>query len=346
MYGKKTDFSKEQETIYDLTLDLARGDFTSQLENGKLSKVDLENHLREKIDKEILKGKTLYQAFRRNNIVLFEIMEEMTNVTIGEDVMDSPFINAFVEMKNRALGDKTAFYSEGGLLSVASFAGNHWDTNRQAIDVGQEVTLPSEWIYIHVYEELERFLLGITGLERVMDKIYKSVNKYIQDRLYAQFQNAANSVPSEFSKSGNSEEAIGALVDLVQAAGGYNSITIAGTKGALRKFAGIIPDKMFANSQKEAKAQTGSIGDWEGNTLMVIPQTLKSGTFDVALDDSKIFIMGGDVKPIKLEFIGDTRSEMDTTGKKNNDQTIDIQIQTKLGIGLLLPQYFGVFTLA
>jgi hypothetical protein len=346
MYGSKLNFSKDQTNVYDLTLDLARGDYALHIDNEKLSKVDLENYLREKINNDILQGRTLYQAFRKNNLVVFEIMEEITNITIGENVLNSPFIDAFVEVKNRALGDKTAFYSEGGLLSVASFAGNHWDTNRQAIDVGAEVTLPSEWIYIHVYEDLERFLLGITGLEKIMDKIYKSVNKYIQDRLYAQFQNVANSVPSDFSKSGNSEEALGGLVDLVQAAGGYGSITLAGTKGALRKVANVVSDKMFADSQKEAKAKTGSIGDWEGNSLMVIPQTLKSGTFNLALDDSKIFVMGGDVKPIKLEYIGDTRSDMDTTGKKNNDQSVDIQIQTKLGMGLLLPPYFGVFSFA
>jgi hypothetical protein len=346
MYGSKLNFSKEDIKIYDLTLDLARGDFSQHIDNEKLGRVDLENYLREKINKDILQGKTLYQAFRRNNLVIFEIMEEITNITIGENVLNSPFIDAFVEVKNRALGDKTAFYSEGGLLSVASFAGNHWDTNRQSIDVGAEVTLPSEWIYIHVYEDLERFLLGITGLEKIMDKIYKSTNKYIQDRLYAQFQNVANSVPSEFSKSGNSEEALGGLVDLVQAAGGYGSITLAGTKGALRKVAAAVPDKMFADSQKEAKATSGSIGSWEGNSLMVIPQTLKSGTFTLALDDSKVFVMGGDVKPIKLEYIGDTRSDVDTTGKKNNDQSVDVQIQTKLGMGLLLPPYFGVFTFA
>lgn len=346
MYGNKLNFSKEQTNIYDLTMDLARGDYTQHIDSEKLSRTDLENYLRDKINKEILQGRSLYQAFRRNNLVIFEIMEEITNITIGENVLNSPFIDAFVEVKNRALGDKTAFYSEGGLLSVASFAGNHWDTNRQAIDVGAEITLPSEWIYIHVYEDLERFLQGITGLEKIMDKIYKSTNKYLQDRLYAQFQNVANSVPSDFAKSGNSEEAVGALVDLVQAAGGYGSITLAGTKGALRKLAAVVPDKMFADSQKEAKATRGSIGDWEGNNLMIIPQTLKSGTFTLALDDSKIFIMGGDVKPIKLEFVGDTRSDMDTTGKKNNDQSVDVQIQTKLGMGLLLPPYFGVFTFA
>ena len=340
----KLNFSLEEMKVYDLTLDLARGDFSLHVDKDKVGRKDLENYLRDTINKDILKGASLFQAYRRNNLVMFEIMEEIVNVTISEDVLNSPFIEAFVEIKNRLLGDKTAFYHEGGLLSVASFAGNHWDTNRQAIDLGEEFTLPKEWIYIHVYDELERFLLNITSLERLTDKVYKSINKYIQDRLYVQFQNVASVVPMDFVRSGNSEDAIGELCDLVQAAGGYDSLTIAGTKSALRKLAGIIPDKMFANSQKEAKAQTGSIGDWEGNNLMIIPQTLKSGTFELALNDSQLFIMGGDVKPIKLEFIGDTRTDMDTTG--NNDMTIDIQIQTLMAIGMVLPPYFGMFNFA
>lgn len=342
----KSNFSKEEIQIYDLTLDLIRSDFSLHVDEDKVGKKDLEDYLRNKINNDILKGATLFQAYRRNNITMFEIIEEIVNVGIGEDVLNSPFIEAFVEVKNRALGDKTAWYHEGGLLSVASFSGNHWDTNRQAIDLGEEFTLPKEWIFIHVYDELERFLLGITSLDRLMDKVYKSVNKYIQDRLYLQFQNVASVVPIDFVSSGNSEDAVGKLCDLVQAAGGYNSLTLAGTKGSLRKLAGIIPDKMFANSQKEAKAQTGSIGDWEGNKLMVIPQTLKSGTFELALDDSQIFVMGGDVKPIKLGFIGDTRSDIDTTGKKNNDMTFDFQIQTCMEIGMMLPPYFGMFNFA
>lgn len=342
----KTNFSKTDQEVFDLTLDLMRGDFSLHIDSEKISKSNLENYLRDRINNDILKGATLYQAYRRNNIVMFEIIEEIVNVSIEENVIDSPFMNTFVEIKNRRLGDKTAFYSEGGLLSVATFAGNHWDTNRQAIDLGEEITLPKEWYFIHVYDELERFLLGITNLEKLIDKIYKSFNKAIQDRIYAMFQNVSNAIPAEFIASGNSEEAVGVLCDKVQAAGGYSNLIIAGTKGALRKLAGVVPDKYFADSQREAKANSGSISEWEGNSLMVIPQTLKSGTFELALNDNQLFIMGGDVKPIKMEIIGDTRTDMDTTGKKNNDMTIDMQIQTLIGLGMVLPQYFGVFTFA
>lgn len=337
----KTNFSTEEAQVFSLALDLARDEYS--LADG-VTKRDLEQHLRDTINNDILGGLTIYQAMRRNKIAIFEIVEEIVTTAIGENIMNSPFVEQFVEFKNRALGDEGAFYSEGGLLTVARFAGNHWDTNRQLIDMGSEFTLPSEWIFIRVYEDLERFLLGITTLDKMMDKINKSINKYMQDRIYAQFQSVSNSVPAEFTATGNDEESLGKLVDLVQAAGGYGSMTLAGTKAALRKLAAVVPDNQFAQSQKESKASTGSIGEWDGNRLMVIPQTLKSGTFELALSDKDIFVLGSDVKPIKLEYIGDTRTFESFDGKGHNDQSVDIQLQTKMGLGMVLPPYMGKYT--
>ena len=343
----RTNFSADEMKVFDLANDLARGDFSIHVDKEKVSRADLENYLRDTINKDILKGATLYQAYRRNNIVLFEIIEEVVNLTISNDLIEIPFIDNFVEFKNRALGDKTAWYSEGkSYLSVASFAGNHWDTNREALDAGAEFTLPKEWVYIHIYDELERFLLNITSFERFTDVIYKSFNKYIKERVYMQFQNVMSVVPVEFSANGNSDEAVGNLCDLVQAAGGYSSLTIAGTKGALRKLADSIPDRYFADSQREVKAKTGSIGEWEGNRLMVIPQVLKPDTFELALDNDVIFILGGDVKPIKLEWIGDTRTQEVRDGRINNDMTMELQVQTCFGISMLLPEAFGCFHFA
>ena len=343
----KTNFSADEMKILDLANDLARGDFSLHVDKEKVTRADLENYLRDKINNDILKGATLYQAYRRNNIVLFEIIEEIVNLTISNDFAEIPFMDAFVEFKNRALGDKTAWYSEGkSYVTVASFAGNHWDTNREALDAGAEYTLEKEWVYIHVYDEFERFLLGIASLERLTDVIYKSFNKYIKERTYVMFQSVMDVVPSEFTANGNSEEAVGALCDLVMAAGGYSNLTIAGTNGALRKLANVIPNNYFADSQREAKAKTGNIGEWEGKRLMVIPQVIKEGTFELALDNDTLFIMGGDVKPIKVEFIGDTRTQNVTDHRVNNDMTYDLQVQTLFGMGFELPQAFGMFKFA
>ena len=217
---------------------------------------------------------------------------------------------------------------------------------RKNIQVGEEYTLEKEWVYIHVYDEFERFLLGIASLERLTDVIYKSFNKYIKERTYVMFQSVMDVVPEEFSAKGNDDEAVGNLCDLVAAAGGYSNLTIAGTNGALRKLAKVVPENQFANSQREARAHTGNIGEWDGKRLMVIPQVIKEGTFELALDNDILFIMGGDVKPIKVEFIGDTRTQNVTDHRVNNDMTYDLQVQTLFGMGFELPQAFGKFQFA
>ena len=343
----RMNFSTDEMKIFDLTNDLARGDFSAHVDKEKVTKKDLEDYARERINNDILKGLTLYQAYRRNNTVLFEIVEEIVNITISNDIMEVPFMDNFVEFKNRAFGDRTAWYSEGkSYLSVVSFAGNHWDTNREALDAGAEFTLPKEWVYIHCYDEFERFLLNLASLERLTDVIYKSFNKYIKERCYMQFQNVMDVVPEEFDVKGNSEEAVGGLCDLLQAAGGYSNLTICGTRAALRKLAGIVPDRYFAESMREAKNNMGHIAEWEGHKLMVIPQVLKQGTFELALDENTLLIMGGDVKPIKLEFIGDTRTQEVRDHRINNDMTMELQVQTCFGIGMMLPEVFGRFQFA
>ena len=77
-------FSADESKIYDLALDLSRNEFAMHVDSEKVSKKDLEDYLRGKIKNDILHGATLYQAYRRNNIVMFEIIEEIVNVAIGE----------------------------------------------------------------------------------------------------------------------------------------------------------------------------------------------------------------------------------------------------------------------
>lgn len=344
---RKTNFSEENQKIYNLMLDLTKCQYSAHIDKEGVTREDLEKHLRDTINADLLGGATLYQAYRRNKNMIFEMLEEIVNIAIGDEVLNNAFVDAFVEIKRRDLGDTTAWYSEGTqYLTVAEFAGNHWDTNRQALDLGEEFTVPKKWVYIHVYEEFERFLLGITTWQKMIDAVYRSFNKYLKDEIYVTFSALQNAVPAELVKNGNSEEAVGQLADIVRAAGGYSSLTIAGTRGALRKLKAIIPEKTFADSQKEANASTGNIGYWEGNKIMVIEQSLVPGTMTLALDDNTLYILGGDTKPIKLEYFGDSRTLEDQTGKVNNDMSVELQIQTKLGLAVVSPAATGIFHFA
>lgn len=338
------DFSAEQKLVFSIVKDLVNGDYAH--EEG-VTKSSLENHLRETINKDIFGGLNFRQALRRNKHIVYEVMEQITDIVVGENVLKSAFVDQFVDVKNRALNDRTDWVTEGdSLLTVASFAGNHWDTNRQSFDSGEKFTLPSEWAFIHVYMEFERFMLGIESFDKLTNAITKSFEAFINERVFAQFHNIASAVPSEFTYSGNSEEAILELCEKLEVFGGYNNMVICGTQAALRKLDGVIPVELIANSQKESRALTGSFGVWNGYNLMRIPQVKKNDAFELALDNNKLFVIGADSKPIKLEYIGDTRAKMIDDEHVNNDLTLDLQVQTKFALGTLLPKYFGVIDLA
>lgn len=339
------DFSTEEKQAFSLVTDLVSGNYSLE---GGLTKSDLEQHLRDTINNSIFQcGLKPRQALRRNKNLVYEVLEEIIDIVVGEDVLKSAFVDQFVEVKNRALGDRTDWVTEGdSLLTVASFAGNHWDTNRQSFDSGEKFTIPSEWAFIHVYMEFERFLLGIESFDKLTKAITKSFEAFINERIFAQFHNIASAVPSEFVYSGNDEDAILGLCEKLEVFGGYNNMTICGTQGALRKLGNILPIELLPETLKEQRALTGAYGVWNGYNLMRIPQVKKNDAFELALDNNKLFIIGTDTKPIKLEYIGDSRTKIIDDEHVNNDLTLDVQVQTKFALATLLPKYFGVVELA
>ena len=337
-------FSAEQNHVFSLAADLVSGNYSLE---GGVTKKELENHLRESINKDIFGGLNFKQALRRHKNTVYEVMEQITDIVVGENVLKSAFVEQFVEVKNRVFGDRTDWVTQGdSLLTVASFAGNHWDTNRQSFDSGDKFTLPSEWAFIHVYMEFERFMLGIDSFEKLTNAITKSFEAFINERVFAQFHNIASAVPAEFVYSGNDEDAILGLCEKLEVFGGYNNMTICGTQGALRKLGNILPIELIPDALKEQRALNGAYGVWNGYNLMRIPQVKKNDAFELALDNNKLFIIGADTKPIKLEYIGDTRAKMIDDEHVNNDLTLDLQVQTKFALGTLLPRYFGVIDLA
>lgn len=337
-------FSAEQNHVFSLAADLVSGNYSLE---GGVTKKELENHLRESINKDIFGGLNFKQALRRHKNTVYEVMEQITDIVVGENVLKSAFVDQFVEVKNRVFGDRTDWVTQGdSLLTVASFAGNHWDTNRQSFDSGEKFTLPSEWAFIHVYMEFERFMLGIDSFEKLTNAITKSFEAFINERVFAQFHNIASAVPAEFVYSGNDEDAILGLCEKLEVFGGYNNMTICGTQGALRKLGNILPIELIPDALKEQRALNGAYGVWNGYNLMRIPQVKKNDAFELALDNNKLFIIGADTKPIKLEYIGDTRAKMIDDEHVNNDLTLDLQVQTKFALGTLLPKYFGVIDLA
>ena len=294
---------------------------------------ELDEYVRSAFNK-TLKGKSFYQACRANNIELFGIIEYMIEEIIFEDVEMSQFFDDFVEVKNRIYGDITGWYScEDSILSVSRFAGNHYDTNCARLKASEGYTLPSEWVYVDIQEELEKFMSGVSSLEYVKNKICHVINKHIQDRIYMNLQNMLEYSKPEYQRFGilsfesnGQEQDLESLCDIVKKHNKCSKCIIAGSRNSLLKLTGELFDET-----------SETITEWNGNKIMCIPTLTNGSDFD-----NKLLVFGdtGYNKPIKFDFIGDTRVKF----MEPTESMSYFVVQTCICSGALVPNGYGVFT--
>ncbi len=302
--------------------------------------------VREGIFEILGEDKLTWRGWRNHKNEIFTIIEEVLNTNLPLAWENSTFYDQFVETKNGALGDKNEYVVDTpNTLLVSRFAGNHWDTDRKKLPGKKSFSLDLEWIYIRVYDDFERFLKGIITIPEMVAKMQKAMQDDIDGRVYAAFQGASTYLPAAFVKSGTYDElTLRNLIEEVETATG-RSVVIAGTRTAL----GYVMDGMNSNwisdSQKEERATKGLVLNLTGlgATGVVIPQTFIKGTYNFKINNKELFVLPDNEKFIKIFFEGDTRarelSEQDT-----HDQTLDTQIQTKLGVGCVFSDVFGKYT--
>lgn len=261
---------------------------------------------------------------------------------------NSPFYAQFVETKNGALGDKNEFVVEDNSILVATrFAGNYWSTDRTKVQGKKSFSVATGWIYLHIYNELERFLKGAITLPEMITKLQKGFQNEIDTRIFTAFNGAGTYLPSAFQESGSYDRATMAnLIEKVQVASQKNVI-LAGTRTALAQIAEGMDTNLISNSQKEEFATNGCILNLTGLgvSAIMIPQTLVRGTYDFKVDNNAIYVLPDAEKPIKLYFEGDTRAR-EKGSEDNEDQTIDMQVQTKLGCATVFSNLMGKYALA
>ena len=290
--------------------------------------------------------KLSWRSWRNHKNEIFTIMEDVLNTNLPLAWENSIFYNQFVETKNGALGDKNEFIVEDNSVLVASrFAGNHWDTDRKKLHGKRSFSVDTEWFYVHVYDDLERFLKGIITLPEMVAKMQKAMQNSIDDRIFTAFNGAGTYLPAAFQVSGTYDRIkMTELIQKVQYASQKN-VVLAGTKTALSAIADGINSDWISASQKEELATTGSVlkNTGLGVVGIEIPQTFVRGTYDFKVDNKSIYVLPDNEKFIKVYFEGDTRArELGSTD--THDQTIDTQIQTKVGVGCVFSNVFGKYT--
>ena len=290
--------------------------------------------------------KLTWQGWRNHKNEIFTVIENVLTTNLPKAWENSPFYNQFVETKNGALGEKNEFViDQAGTLVASRFSGNHWDVDRQKLQGKRGFSVPTEWIYIHVYDELERFLNGATTLPEMMAKLQTGFQNEIDARIYTSFNGIGTYLPEAFKETGAYvRETMMDLIQRVQIASQSNVI-LAGTKTALAAIAEGIDSKWISNAQQEEMATKGALLNLTGLgvTAMEIPQVFVRGSYDFKIDNSSIYVLPNNTRPIKLFYEGQTRA-LDYNENQTHDQTVGTIAETKLGTAVIMPSLFGKYT--
>lgn len=290
--------------------------------------------------------KLTWQGWRNHKNEIFTVIENVLTTNLPLAWENSPFYDQFVEVRNGALGDTNEYViAQDGVLVASRFSGNHWDVERQKIQGNRAFSVPTEWIYIHVYDDLERFLNGNITLPEMMRQLQIGFQNEIDARIYTSFNGIGTYLPEAFKETGAYvRETMMDLIQRVQLASQSN-VVLAGTRTALAAIAEGIDSNWISNAQKEELATNGALLNLTGLgvTSMVIPQVFVRGSYDFKVDNKSIFVIPDNQRPVKLFFEGNTRA-LDYNENQTHDQTVGSIIETKLGSAVIMPNLFGKYT--
>lgn len=288
------------------------------------------------------------KAVRRNQALVFDIIEETIQNLLVTGWGEDPFFQKYVDQRNLALGDKNEFYTEDdSILSVMRVAGNHHDIIRQRLGAGSVQSIATYWCAVKVYAEFERVVTGAEEFAKFVNKMYEAYDRYVKNALYDAMVGYATALTGQFKKTGSiTAENLNALCELVSTATGY-PVMIMGTKTALNNVIGLQNASYISEKMRDEHYRTGTLGMWEGKELVEIPQVFEKGKVGAyKIDNTLLWVMpAADLKFIKLVNEGDTQLRAITDKDTNMDMTYEQEIQTKLGVAVMLNSAFGVYDL-
>lgn len=283
----------------------------------------------------------------------FQVTEEILDKEVTTGWADNEFFNDFVEIKSIIDGDRNDFVThEDIILTVAKVAGDQHSLTMQNLNEDTTFSVPVSNYGMKIGGDIRMFLLGRKDWNALINAIAKAFKKMVMDEIYTEFMAAASKIPptAQFNKTGTlssaTKDTFDTLIEDVETANNGASVTIMGTRTALSKIQGLIDVQWIADSQKEAVADSGLLGYYQGVPLIQIPQRFANNNTAVKLiDNTKLFIFPNvDLKPVK--FYDGSETEVNVDGiATTQDDFKSLEVQRKMGVATVITKYFGTWSL-
>lgn len=303
-------------------------------------------------------------AYAKHGLEWFSIVAETVDDLLSTGFTDSEFFNQFVDYRNQALDDELQFWTEKEvILNVAKAGRTHHDHILQRLGAREYTTIPFARYVAAVGANIDRFMLGKEDWSKLINAVTRAFQVQIQEEIFEKVFSAAASIPAQAQFVGtgdldNTTKAqFDAIIENVSIANGNVPVAIFGTQTALKKLtalAGVVGGTAnvhwIAPSQKEDVAHMGRLGDYEGTTLVEIPQRFARNDVTTKLYDNKkllIVPVGEDMKFVMMTDAGETLIDEVTERGEANGFIGDIakyEVQRDYGIAVKIGRYFGQWT--
>ena len=279
---------------------------------------------------------------------IFEIIEEVIDFKIAEGYSESEWFNAFVDGRNLALGDAQEFTTESkALFVVGDYSGDNHDITMQQLPAGKSEIVKTSPKTIKIGKDIDLIILGRVDFAKWIDKIADSYVQYVQAMTYDMVQTAADKLPALFKGTGTlaagTKDDFDELIENVEAYNGGN-VVIMGTKVALKKITALADVTWASDSQKDAIATTGRLGNYEGTMLVEIPQKIKMGSLTgEKLFSNNILLIMPVTEDKFIKFVDEGETEIFEVTEKADlvDDFETYEVSRRIGAAVVLGQYFG-----
>lgn len=294
------------------------------------------------------------RALELHHTEVYELLESDIDFKVDTAFKESEWFNDFVDMRNVKLGDEEEFWSkEKVMLAVAEISGDHHDLTLQYLNEGTAHKIHTKKYGVKIGKDIDLILLGRIDFTELTDKIAEAFVYKVQELCYTGIYGAATKLPnnSQFVKTGALSASTKDKFDtLLEDVGTANSaeVVIMGTKTALKKLNGLTEVDWRSLSQKEDVAKTGRLGTYEGTELIEIPQRFAFNDVTKRLIDDKRLLIFAKNQEQFVWFTDKGETQIYESGTQKGEHADDFQkyeVQREMGVEVVLPQYFGQWTL-
>lgn len=295
------------------------------------------------------------RAFKKSSVreAIFEIIEETIDNTLITGWGNDPWFRRYVDFKTMALGQKNSFYikSDDLILNVSKISGGHHNIERQRLGRGTQRSVATAHYGAKVYMEMSRFIQGVEDWSELIDAVSRAFTIRVNRMIHDQVMSAVDSLPvnTKWNRKGLAQPAnkknFKELISDVKRATGSDAV-IMGTEVGLGELTGFGEVNWISEEAKSDVYRMGRIGNFEGVTLVELPNPFDYNDEQAYLeDDTKVIIMPGNIdKFVKFYYEGADEIVEHTDIADNGDDTKDYEFQTVMGIETVTNRRFGVWT--